>query len=200
MTNAEKFIDLVQKLYSLNEKAVTQMQNNVPEIDAEFGDYYWDDIAKKVQFYYVRKNDKTRPTVAHIIALLETDPAVKKRVPDIPDTPNQFSRPTTKLWSIRDDFDRMVDILIDGGVFPDEDGNYRNVRAIVDPDTDLPVMTPLLWLKGKLSAVKENNPDLFARYPFATELEQLAIALGNKLILIKVRDWAKLCAAQRSKK
>jgi hypothetical protein len=52
MTNAEQFIDLVGKLYNLPEKQISQMQNNVPEIDAEFSKYYWDDIKNKIQLFY----------------------------------------------------------------------------------------------------------------------------------------------------
>lgn len=195
MTNAQNFIDLVGKLYNLNEKQILQMQNNIPEIDAELGKYTWEDVKAKTNLYYARKNDKSRPRVCQIIALLESDPSVflvTAPEPEPEETPICYKRPTTNLWSIQDDFDKTIDILTAGGVLPDELGNYTNTRSLINPDTDLPILNPIQWLGWKLNDAINANPDIFARYPNANKLEQLAIAFGNRLITFKVRDWAKL--------
>lgn len=194
MTNAEKFIDLVGKLYNLNEKQITQMQHNVPEIDAELGKYYWDDIKNKTNLFYSRKNDKSRPRVCQILALLETDPNVKQRIEEDTTPVASWNRPRTKLWSIVDTFDKLVSVLIDGGVIPNEKGEYVNNRSLVDPATDQVILNPLQWLKWKLSDAMHERPDLFVKFPNATLLEGLAIAVQGGLITFKVRDWAKLTA------
>lgn len=196
---AEKFIDLVAKLYDLSDKAVESMRLNTNEIDTAFKDYYWSDIKDAINFYYVRKNDKTRPTIAKILAILETNPNVKKIIPDAPATDNPFARPTTKIWSIRGDFDKMIDIFIECGVIPDETGKFQGQKSVIDPITDLPMLNPMWWFGYKLTAIEEANPDLFARMPHANKLERLAIALGNKMIPFKVRDWKKMAAELRAR-
>ena len=194
MTNAEKFIDLVGKLYNLNEKQILQMQNNIPEIDAEFSKYTWDDIKNKTNLFYARKNDKSRPRVCQILALLESDPKITPYEPEPEYEPEPVYKPipTTKIWSIQGTFDKLVDILTAGGVLPDRCGNYTNTRSIVNPDTDLPVLNPMQWLGWRLADAKNNRPDIFAPFPNANTLEQLALAIQNNLITFKVRDWAKL--------
>lgn len=193
MTNAEKFIDLVGKLYNMNEKQILQMQNNIPEIDAELGKYYWDDIKNKTNLYYARKNDKSRPRVCQILALLETDQNVKQQIKeDVEPVKSNWSRPHTNLWSITETFNKLVDVLMDGGVIPDEKGEFKNIRSLVDPETDKVILNPKEWLKFKLIQAQQQKPECFVKYQFATTLEQLSVALQNNLITFKVRDWAKL--------
>lgn len=197
MTNAEKFIDLVGKLYNLPEKQIAQMQNNVPEIDAELGKYYWEDIERKTQLFYARKNDKSRPRVCQILALLETDSNIIKREPD--PEPEQPTRklPETGLWSIKQTFNKMISVFVDAGVIPDANGDFHNTRSIIDPKTDLPVINPIQWLKWQLSDARNEHPEVFASLPTKTFFEDLALAIENDLITFKVRDWAKL--AQQKK-
>ena len=193
MTNAEKFIDLVTKLYNLPEKTISTMTANVPEIDAELSKYYWDDVKNKTQLYFSRKNDKTRPTIAQILALLETDPNVKQREtePEYNDTPS-YKLPTTHLFSIATTFNKLVQVLVDAGIIPDEHGNYHNSRSLVDPRTDEVILNPWNWLKWELAIAENEHPNVFASIPAKTTLEKLALAIQNNLITFKVRDWAKL--------
>lgn len=174
MTNAEKFIDLVGKLYNLPEKQIAQMQNNVPEIDAELGKYYWEDIERKTQLFYARKNDKSRPRVCQILALLETDPRVVKREPDPePEPDTSYKLPTTHLWSITTTFNKLIRVLVDGGVIPNEHGEYINTRSLVNPQTNDVILNPMLWLKWQLSDAKQYHPDIFATVPTKTFFEDL---------------------------
>lgn len=192
MTNAEKFIDLVTKLYNLPEKTISTMTANVPEIDAELSKYYWDDIKTKTQLYFSRKNDKTRPTIAQILALLETDPNVKQRESEpVYDTP-AYKLPTTHLFSIATTFNKLVKVLVDAGVIPDEHGDYHNNRSLVDPKTDEVILNPWNWLKWELAIAENERPNVFVSVPAKTTLEKLALAIQNNLITFKVRDWAKL--------
>lgn len=195
---ADKYINEIAELYNLTDKERQKMEAGTEKIFEAFGDYYWTDVKDAIGWFYMHKSDKGRPSVAHILVVLN-DHNAKKRVHEPEDTKNPFARPTTKIWAIQADFDKMIQIFIDGGVIPDENGRVHNIRSIIDPITDLPVLSPLSWFTWKLCAVRETRPDLFARFPHANTLEQLAIALGNKLIPFKVRDWSKLAADLRAK-
>lgn len=195
ITNAERFIDLVGKLYNLPEKAIEQMSANISEINSELGKYSWEDVEHKIQFYYVRKNDKSRPSVAHIIALLETDPNViplDTEPSSEPEKHHYYHRPNTNLFTIKSTFEKLVDILIAGGVITDSDGTRHNEKSLVDPDTDMVILEPIHWLVQKTDAAMLSHPEYFLPYKFATPLERVAVALQNQLITFKVRDWSKL--------
>lgn len=192
MNNAEKFIDLVGKLYNLPEKQIYQMQNNIPEIDAELGQYYWEDVRNKTQLFYARKNDKSRPRVCQILALLETDPNVTKKEPDPEPVKTQgYTLPTTKLWSITDTFNKLVKILVDAGAIPNQDGKFTNTRSLVNPNTNTVILDPVRWLKWELATAKNERPDIFASIPTKTVLEEIALAIQNNLITFRLRDWSK---------
>lgn len=193
MTNAGKYIDLVGKLYNQTPKQMQQMEHNISEIDNELKKYSWEDIKNKTNLFYARKNDKSRPRLSQILALLETDPNVQVvEEEQTIDTVQGYKRPTTKIWAIKSTFNKLVDVLTDGGVLPTEDGEYKNTRSLVDPATDIVILNPRQWLLWHLSDAEATNPDLFAKYPFATWIERLAIAVQNKLVVFKTRDWAKL--------
>lgn len=196
---AELYIAEVAELYNISEKNIHKMREGADKINAALGDYYWDDVRHALQVFYTRHSDKSRPRLAQVLALLESNRDVQKRGPDVSSTPNLYARPTTKIWSIQADFDRMIDILVEGGVIPDTDGTFRNTRSIIDPATDLPVLNPIQWLVWKLCVVEQARPDLFSRFPHANRLERLAIALGNHLITFKVRNWAKHAAELRAR-
>lgn len=196
MTNAQQFIDLVGKLYNLSEKQIQQMENNTPEIDAELKKYYWDDIKNKTNLFYARKNDKSRPRVCQILAMLESDPSVVVREEEIKVEPKVYNRPSTKLWSITNTFDKLVQVLIDGGVIADENGEYHNTRSIIDPKTNEIILQPMQWLKGQLAIAMRERPECFLDFQFASPMEQIAIAIQNNLISFKVRDWSRIAKQQ----
>lgn len=195
---AEKYINKVLSLYPMGEREETKLNAGANMIAEAFGKYSWHDIESAIEWYYKNKNDKTRPTIAQMkdalitLGIADVDGVVAK-----PDNP--FARPTTNIWSIRGDFDKMIDIFIECGVIPDENGTYQGAKSVIDPITDLPVLNPMWWFGYKLTAIEEANPDLFARVPHANKLERLAIALGNKMIPFKVRDWKKLAAELRAR-
>lgn len=192
MTNAEKFVELIAELYPMGDKQATQMQRNSGEIENELSKYYWDDIKAKVQYFYARKNDKSRPRIGQILALLETDPKITVRVEEKIEPDTTWQRPHTKLWSINQTFEKLVNVLMNGGVIPNERGKYVNNRSLVDPETDDVILNPFQWLKWKLADAMQEQPDLFAKFPNTTELEGLAIAIQGGLINFKVRDWVKM--------
>lgn len=193
MTNAEKYIDLVGKLYNQSPKQMQQMEHNIPEIDNELKKYSWEDIKAKTNLFYARKNDKSRPRLSQILALLESDPNVQavEEEPTLDDAP-RYNRPKTKIWSIMSTYNKLVDVLMDCGIIPDEHGKYRTAKSLVNPETNLVVLNPRQWLQWRIEDTRDIRPDLFAKFPRATWLEELAICVENKLVSLQVRDWAKL--------
>lgn len=193
----EKYINKILTLYPMGEREETKLNAGLNMIAETFGKYSWANIESAIEWYYKNKNDKTRPTIAQMkdvlitLGIADVDGVVAK-----PDNP--FARPTTNIWSIRGDFDKMVDVFIECGVIPDEDGTYHGEKTIIDPATDLPVLNPMFWFGYHLTDIENNNPDLFTRFEQANKLERLAIALGNKMIPFKVRDWKKLAASIRA--
>ena len=108
-----------------------------------------------------------------------------------------FHKPTTKLWSINSTFNKLINVLIDGGVIPNEQGEYRNIRSLVNPQTDDVILNPMRWLKWKLSEAMATHPDIFTTIPVKTFYEHLALAIQNNLITFKVRDWSKLTGGNK---
>lgn len=188
---AEKFIDLIAKLYDMSDKAVDTMRNNATEIERVLGDYYWDDVRAAVNLYFARKNDKTRPTLAKILALLETDRNVKKRVPDPELEPDEYHLPRTKLGSIQDAFDRVIKAMIRCEILKPEnpmDAPMAPGYSLLDTN-NLPMLNPKRRLREMTTAAKNRRPDLFAPYPSLSFWEELAVAVQHGLIHLRVRDW-----------
>lgn len=192
---AEKYIDAIFSRYIVSEKDAEKLRAGSDLLEKTFGEYYWSDIEHTLDWYYTHKNDKTRPTIAQIQNALQSLGIMQNN--DSEPEKNDFTRPSTNLWSIKQTFNKLIDILIGGGVLPNEDGNYTNIRSIVNPDTDLPVLNPMQWLGWQLADAKNNRPDIFVPFPNATILEQLALAIQNNLIQFKIRDWSKLAQAKK---
>ena len=189
---AELYISEIADLYLSSEKDLDKLRAGSDKINQLLGDYYWDDVRHALHFYYARKNDKTRPMLAQVVALLETNKDVQKRIPDVGPV-KQWHRPTTKIASIRDAFDKLVQILIDCGYMQDDNGKFKNTHALID-ENGLPMLNAMDTLQSKLNSVKRHNPDLFYMLPHANNLEQLAIAVTNKKIVLRVREWSKYAA------
>lgn len=187
---AEKYISAILDRYIVGEKDKEKLQAGADLLNRTFGNYYWTDIEETIAWYYTNKNDKTRPTIAQLQAALSTRGVEKK--PDTEPVQSTNGIPTTKIWSIKSTFNKLVQILIDGGVLPNADGEYHNIRSLVNPETNNVILSPMQWLKWQLTDAMHKRPDLFAKFPNATVLEGLAIAVQGGLVKFKVRDWAKL--------
>ena len=187
------YINEITELYNVSDKNLGKMYDGVDQLETALGNYYWDDVKRALQRFYTYHNDKSRPRLAQILALLESDPKVVKREPEPePSDAPSYKLPTTGLWSITTTFNKLITVLVDAGVIPDEHGAYRNVRSLIDPDTDSVILNPMQWFRWKLSVVKDQRPDIFVSVPTKTVLEDLALAIQNNLVTFKVRDWAKL--------
>lgn len=186
---AEKFIDLIAKLYDLSDKAIDTMRGNAAEIDSVLGAYYWADVKDAVNLYFARKNDKTRPTLAKVLALLETNEKVKKRVPDA--KPDTYHLPRTQLWTIRDAFDHVIKAMVMCEILKPEnpmDTPLRPGYSLLDSD-NLPMINPKRRLRAMVTAAKNRRPDLFAQYKSLSFWEELAICVQNHLVKLRIRDW-----------
>lgn len=186
---AEKYIDAIFSRYIVSEKDAEKLRAGSDLLEKTFGEYYWSDIEHTLDWYYTNKNDKTRPTIAQMQSALQSLGIMQNN--DSEPEKNVFIRPTTNLWSIKNTFNKLIDVLIDGGVLPNDDGEYQNIRSLVNPDTDQVILNPMQWLRWKLNDAKSAKPEVF-NIPNTTILEQLAMAVQNNLITFKVRDWAKL--------
>lgn len=185
---AEQYTTLIAKLYNVIPTPLTQEEEKA--LDKELGIYHWEDIKACIQKYYVR-NPKTRPNLTQIMAIIETNPKIKQIEPEYEEKPIYKPLPTTKIWSITQTFDKLVQILVDAGVIPNTDGTYTNAKGLIDPKTDQPITNPKQWIKWQTETAIKQRPDLFAKFPNTTYIEALAIAIQNGLVKIKIRDWKK---------
>ena len=186
---AELYINEIANLYLSSDKDLDKLRAGSDKINQLLGCYYWDDVRHALHTYYARKNDKTRPMLAQIVALLETNRMVEKRLPDIPAV-KTYRRPTTSIRAIQVAFDNLVQTLVDCGQIQDTDGSFRNSHVILE-ENGSPMLNPMQVLQWKLNSVKRHNPELFFMWPHANNLEQLAIAVMNKKIVLRVREWGK---------
>lgn len=189
---AELYISEIADLYLSSEKDLDKLRAGVDKINQLLGDYYWDDVRHALHFYYARKNDKTRPMLAQIVALLETNKDVQKRIPDVGPV-KQWHRPTTNIRAIQPTFDKLVQILIDCGYIQNDNGKFKNTHALIGDD-GMPMVGAMHTLNSRVATVVRCHPDLFYLWPHANKLEQLAIAVMNKKIVLRVREWSKYAA------
>lgn len=189
MTNiAQQYTKLISELYNtkINPLAPEQEQ----ELEQKLGIYEWADVKQSIQKYFI-KNNKTAPNLTQILAIIETNPKIKQIEPEYEEKPIYKPLPTTKIWSITQTFDKLVQILVDAGIIPNTDGTYTNVKGLIDPKTDQPITNPKQWIKWQTETAIKQRPDLFAKFPNITYIEAFAIAIQNGLVKIKIRDWKK---------
>lgn len=188
-TIAMKYIDEIADRYKITDKDREKLESNQNQINVALGDYYWDDVKDAINTYFVRKNDKTRPTLAQIVALLETNDRVKKRVPE-PDE-NKYHLPRTQLWSIRDTFDAVIRTMVQCKILEPEnpiDAPVAPGYSLVDA-TGTPMINPKQFLRWQVADAKAVRPDVFAQYKSTSFWEDLAIAVQQRLVTLRVRDW-----------
>lgn len=184
----QAYIKLISELYNTQINPLTPEQEQ--ELEQKLGIYEWDDVRASIQRYFV-KNSKTAPNLTQIIAFIETNPKVRLKEVELEETPIYKPLPTTKLWSITQTYDKIVQILVEAGVLPNTDGTYHNTKGLIDPKTDLPIINPNDWIKWQVVDTMKVRPDLFVKYGNITFLEAFAIAVQNGLVKIKIRDWKK---------
>lgn len=193
---ADLYIAEISDLYLVSDRDREKLHAGADKINDTLGCYYWDDVRHALHTFYARKNDKTRPRLAQVVALLETDRDVKKRVVDT-EPFRKWCRPTTNICAIQGAFNKLVQILIDCGYIQDDDGSFKNTHALID-DNGQPMLCAMQTLNGKLASVLRTRPDLFYMFPHANKLEQLAIAVMNRQIVLRVREWSKYAAENPS--
>lgn len=79
----KNILNYIIELYSISEKAADTMLQNAGEYEEAFKDYYEADIKEAVKKYWRYKNDKTRPKVAHIIAMMDEVKEKRKQEEDL---------------------------------------------------------------------------------------------------------------------
>lgn len=196
MTIGQQYIDLVAEIYGLDESTVTDMQGNDSHYTNALGKYYWDDVKMAINHFFMRKSDKTAPRLAQILAILElwesegrigrADPRVESPVQPV------YCLPTTKIWSIAQTFDKMIKIMVKCRVLPagnESDAPTGAGGALIDPATNMPILCPKQWIKWQVQQAMATHPDIYSKFPGCTMWEGLALALQNKLVTFKVRNY-----------
>ena len=187
MTIAKQYIGKIAELYNVADSALDKMYGNADQIEHAFEGYAWDDISRAISRYYDRKNDKTRPRIAQIIAILESERVEK--VPIVDYGPKPQTRPTTKLNAIKSTFNNLIDAMIDCCVLPNDNGEFTGSASLLNADGTL-MLNPIHCLQWEVEAIERDYPELFMAYPNLTFWEKLAIAVQNKKIKLRRRTWA----------
>jgi len=190
MTIAEEYIGKVAELYNVPGSALDKMYNNTAEIDRAFTGYCWEDISWALARYYDRKNDKTRPRIAQILAILEASDRKRENlaVQYENDTP-AYTRPKTSINIILSTFEHLIDILVECNVLPDSQGNFVGKCALLDENNNV-MLNPQQTLRWWVEKAVSTHPNAFARFPSMTWLEQLALCLQNNFITLRKRTFA----------
>lgn len=194
---SEKYIAKIADLYRSSDKDLDKMRGGADMIEAALKRFAWGDVAAAVDWYYTHKNDKTRPTIAAICAILNTW-VWERKIEQIPDEieVRGYALPRTRIFSIAEPFDKLVGVLVSCGLIRNRDGEIRATHSLID-DTGEPVLNPMQVLRWQVLRARNLRPDIFIKFSHATFLEQLAVALQNKLITIRVRDWGEYAANKR---
>lgn len=191
---SQKYIDEVSALYVLDDKALAKLERGRMELDRLFGDYWWHDVKDAIAHYYTRKNDKSRPLMNQVAAILSTwerEGRIDRREPVI-DTPAPlYTLPKTKIWSIADTFSRVINTMVQCKILAPEYPSQAPQGAgwSLIGDNGLPVLNVKQTLRWLVSDAKAQRPDLFAKYPHATFWEEVAIAVQGGMINLKIRKW-----------
>lgn len=190
---AETFIKTIKELYVVPDKDLEQMYKGQEQMEKALRYFSDNDIIGAINHYFVKKNDRTRPRLAQILAIL--DEWVRDKKIDFviaTNAPLKHELPTTNIYSIKSVFDKLVGVLVRAGVIMNQDGKFENTHSLVAPDTDLLMLNPQQKLRWLVDDAKKEQPDLFCKFENTNWIEDLAIALQNNLIKIKVRDWSRV--------
>lgn len=186
----DSYINKIIDLYSLKENDIAKLKAGRDQIASVLEPYTWNDVDQAIDRFYVRFSDKQRPKISQICAILNDWHREGKvsRIDPASDNDVVVDRPKTNLFTIAETFERMLIILEECGVlmYPD---SARPTSSLIDSD-GTPVLCPRTWLREQLESAITRTPNVFAPFPHATFFEQLALAFQNKLIRIKVRNWA----------
>lgn len=186
MTIAKQYIGKIAELYNVADSALDKMYGNAEQIDHAFDGYAWEDISRAIARYYDRKNDKTRPRIAQIIAILESERV--ERMPTVDYAPVVEMRPTTQLNAIKSVFNKLIDVMVDCGVIPASNGQFVGYASLLNQDGTV-MLNPQQSLQWQVAGVEQEYPELFMAYQNLTFWEKLAIAVQNKKITLRRRTW-----------
>lgn len=186
---ATQYIDEIAERYQIADKDRAKLESNQDQITKELGQYAWGDIRSAIAEYFRTKSDKHRPTLAQIVALLESNPNIHKigAEPAL----DTYHLPRTQLWTIKDAFDRVIKAMVMCEILAPENPMDKPLRpgySLLEAD-NLPMINPKRRLRAMVTAAKNRRPDIFAQYKSLSFWEELAVALQNGLVRLRMRDW-----------
>ena len=187
MQISELYLHKIQELYDLTDGVMAEYRAGAEQLEQHLEGYDWKDINAAINRYYNRRSSITPPKVQQIIAIAEDNGA--PRWVSNPDSV-EYHMPRTNLFVIKDTFDKMIQIMVDCGVIPNDSGNLTATHSLIDPQTELPMLNPKQVLAWQVEDAIREHPDLFAKFDNLSFWEQLAICLQNKVVTIRVRNWS----------
>lgn len=186
---APLYIKKILSLYAVD-GLESELKAQADDIEKEFELFDWSDIERAIDYYFVRFSQKTNPRYSQIRAILNDFVATGKveRVEPVKDEPKPM--PTTSIYSIKNTFDRVVRLMMACGLI-------RNPNASPDDRIDYglvlqdgtPVLSAQMWLKWQVDDAKKERPDLFAKFKGTNLMEELAIAIQNRVLSLRVRNF-----------
>ena len=99
-SNSEKYIAKIAELYKVGDKDLEKMYGGAEQIDRALERFAWGDIEAAIDWFYVHKSDKSRPTLAAICAVLNTW-VLEQKIARIPDEPEVrgYALPRTNIMT-----------------------------------------------------------------------------------------------------
>ena len=186
MKISELYLDKIKDLYELDGEVLGEYLRGKEQLDKMLDGYEWKDINVAINRYYNRRSSVTPPKVQQIIAIAE-DNGAEKWVSDY--GVGKYELPRTNLAVLKEAFEKMIGIMVNCGVLPNEDGKFDAIGSLVDPANELPMLSPKQNLEWMVEDVEKENPELFEKFDYLSFWEKLAICLKNKKVKLRVRNW-----------
>ena len=186
MKISELYLDKIKDLYELDAEVMGEYLRGKEQLDKMLDGYEWKDINVAINRYYNRRSSVTPPKVQQIIAIAE-DNGAEKWVSDY--GVGKYELPRTNLGVLKETFEKMIGVMVNCGVLPNEDGKFDAIGSLVDPANELPMLSPKQNLEWMVEDVEKENPELFEKFDYLSFWEKLAICLKNKKVKLRVRNW-----------
>ena len=186
MKISELYLDKIKDLYELDAEVMGEYLRGKEQLDKMLDGYEWKDINVVINRYYNRRSSVTPPKVQQIIAIAE-DNGAEKWVSDY--GVGKYELPRTNLGVLKETFEKMIGVMVNCGVLPNEDGKFDAIGSLVDPANELPMLSPKQNLEWMVEDVEKENPELFEKFDYLSFWEKLAICLKNKKVKLRVRNW-----------
>lgn len=176
------YIDKIVNLYKLSDKEKGELLKQTEKIDATFAEYDWEDVEAAINEFYRKKESAGVPRPAQVSAFIN-----KKAKKSVKQEFDEYVKPTTNIKIIQDCFYDVCRLkYIFGLAYSDyfakvehlPFGNkMRCVKKTLPTGEIQYSLVNLYWVwLDRVAEAKERFPDIFAKFKYADENEQFALA------------------------